>query len=510
MPARPRTKSPQLKFSPVDLIANEALSRISARTKPVDLQPDNPIQWIEDHFRIPREEREDMRIILYPYHKTALRHALSRDERGLFRYSLVLWSDIKKSIKSTIAAAVLLWRAWHTDYGQFYVIANTKDQADSRVAYYLRRAIELNSELKRQCNVNYSTHTVTLPNRSFIKAIPVNAAGEAGANPTMVEITELWGATSKEAQRMWTETTLPPALLGKAQRWIDTYAGFEGESVILEQLYDMGVQQGTPCDPEYNFMYENRPARMFTMWNQTPRLPWQTDEYYASEERTLLITEFLRVHRNMWSSGSERFVPKEWIEACRGTIPKYNNEPCVAALDGGLSDDSFALVVLDKSGELTRTRYARVWYPPLGGQIDFVGTLDNPGPELEVERLMRIFNIIEFCYDKTHIADMMARLNKRLGIHIYDFSQGELRLVADNMFRHSIRDKTFVHSGEEDLVAHIDNANAKITKMADASGNAGQVRETLRIVKRNQKLKIDCCVACSMANYELREAYNIA
>lgn len=509
MPARARAKPTPTVLSPVDILADEAMRRIAKKTAPIDQRPDDPVGWILEHFRIPREERDDMRLVLAPYQVKALRYALSRDERGLFKYSLVLWSDIKKSIKSTIAAAVLLWRAWHVDYGQFYVIANTRDQADSRVAYYLRRAIELNPNLKSQCNVNYSTHTVTLPNRSYIKAIPVNAAGEAGANPTMVEVTELWGATSKEAQRMWTETTLPPALLGKSQKWIDTYAGFQGESIILEQQYDTGILHGTRIDPEYDFFYENRQARMFSIWNERPRLPWQTPEYYSAEEQTLLPNEFLRVHRNVWSSGSEVFVPKEWVTACQADVPFYESEPCVAALDGGLTDDSFAIVVMDKKGNNTRVRYAKAWYPPVNGQIDFVGTPDNPGPELEIERLNKRYTIIEWAYDKTHIADMMSRLNQRLGLHIYDFSQGELRLVADKMFRDSIRDRTFQHSGETDLVEHICNANAKITKMADASNASGQTRETLRIVKRNQKLKIDACVAASMASYELRMAYNI-
>ena len=35
-------------------------------------------------------------------------------------------------------------------------------------------------------------------------------------------------------------------------------------------------------------------------------------------------------------------------------------------------------------------------------------------------------------------------------------------------------------------------------------------RETLRILKRNQRLKIDAAVAASMCNYELREAYMIS
>lgn len=510
MPARPRTRPAPVAPSPFDLIANEAITRISSRVRPLDFRPNDMVGWSRAHFRIPREEQEDMILKIAPYQEKALIHAFSRDAKGLFNYDIILWGDIKKSIKSCLAAAAVLWRAWHVDYGQFFIAANTREQADSRVFYYIRRAIELNPNLRSVCHVNASTHTIDLPNHARIEAIAGNAAGEAGGNPTMVEVTEAWGATGKEAIRLWTETSLPPALFGRSQRWLDTYAGYEGESELLWQLYDTGVLQGEKFDPEYDFFYRNAAARMFSIWNTRPRLPWQTPEFYAAQELILTPQEFRRVHLNEWSSGSEVFVPLEWIDACRGDVPAYAKEPCVASLDGALTDDSFAIVVMDKKGELTRTRYCRAWRPPVNGQIDFVGTPDDPGPELEIERLQKQYNIIEWCYDRTHIADMMARLNRRLGIHIYDFSQGELRLVADKMLRDAIRDRLFVHSGEPDLVSHISNANAKVTQMADAgSKNTSQVREVLRIIKRNQKLKIDACVAASMANYELREAYTI-
>lgn len=509
MPPRAKTQVART-ATPMDLLANEALARISKRVPPLDFRPDDMVGWSRAHFRIPREEQEDMVLKIAPYQEKALIHAFSRDVKGLFNYDIILWGDIKKSIKSTLAAAAVLWRAWHVPHGQFYIVANTREQADSRVFYYLRRAIELNPNLKSVCHVNASTHSIDLPNKAKIEAIAVSAAGEAGGNPTMVEMTEVWGATSKEAIRLWTETSLPPALFGKSQRFLDTYAGYEGESELLWQLYETGVLQGEKFDPEYNFFYRNKAARMFSIWNTKPRLPWQVPAYYASQQQILSPQEFRRVHLNEWSSSSDSFVPIEWITACQSTIPAYNGEPCVASLDGALSDDSFAIVVMDKKGELTRTRFCRAWYPPVNGTIDFVGTPDAPGPELEIERLQKEFNIIEWCYDRTHIADMMARLNRRLGIHIYDFSQGELRLVADKMFRDSLRDRLFLHSGEPDLVAHIQNANAKVTQMADAGNKgSGQVRESLRIIKRTQKLKIDACVAASMANYELREAYTI-
>ncbi len=513
-----------LRESPADPIIEEAIRRAKARVRDIDYRPNDPVGWILEHFRIPFDERPDGRLILADYQRKALEIALSRDENGLFKYSLVLWSDIKKSIKSVIAAGVTLWSAWHTAYSQNYIVANTREQADSRVSFYLRRCIELNPNFSKQCEVNRSNYTITLPNRAFIKAIAVNAAGEAGSNARFVEFTELWGATTGEAEDLWNETTTPPNLFGKSQRWCDTYAGFEGESTVLENIYTTGKLEGVRISDEYPF-YENKLARQFTLWNETPRLPWQIgaqgEAYYASEKRTLTsISQFNRIHRNQWSGGSEPFVPPEWVTACKGALPAYEGNPCVAALDGALTDDSFALVVMDKHEEVTRVRYSRVWYPPENGQIDFVGTQDAQGPEMVIRWLVGAepyrergsgLNIIEWAYDKTHIADMMARLQRELSIYIYDFSQGELRLVSDAMLRHAIRDRRFLYGDDsDDLVAHIKNANAKLTKVQDATEKSGQLRETIRIIKRNQRLKIDACVAASMANHQLREAFNLS
>ncbi|HJX57497.1 MAG TPA: hypothetical protein VJ325_02130, partial [Thiobacillus sp.] len=72
------------------------------------------IDWIQSEFIIP-ETRGPMPLV--PYQQAFLREAHRRDADGKFVYDLVLWSDIKKSIKSCIAAAVILFRALHTEYG---------------------------------------------------------------------------------------------------------------------------------------------------------------------------------------------------------------------------------------------------------------------------------------------------------------------------------------------------------------------------------------------------------
>src|SRR5689334_9095500 len=90
------------------------------------------IAWIESAFYIPERKHEVAPAMqLAEYQKAALREAHRRTPDGKFVYDLVLWSDIKKSAKSSIAAAVILYRALNTDYGSFKIVANDLKQADS-------------------------------------------------------------------------------------------------------------------------------------------------------------------------------------------------------------------------------------------------------------------------------------------------------------------------------------------------------------------------------------------
>lgn len=482
-----------------NLLANTLLDEAVRRAqkhvaKPIDFRPRDPIGWIEEHFRVPSEEVPDGHFRLAPYQKKALTEALSRDEKGLFKYSVILWSDIKKSVKSTIAAAVMLWRAWHVPYAQCYVVANTRDQADSRVAYYLRRAIELNPNFASVCNVNRSSYTIDFPNKARIESIPVNASGEAGANPTLVSFTELWGATSKEAVRMWTETATPPALLGKSFKYVESYAGFSGESQLLEQLYGIGVTQGRRIDPDIE-MYVNDNARMFTLWNTTPRLPWQSAEYYRSEAALLTPSEFNRIHRNVWSTASNAFVPPQWWEACRGAIPPYAGESCVVAMDAAVVDDCFAITMMSKTigKDEYIVRYAQKWTAPLGGKIDFAE------PEAELRKLCKNFGVIQVAYDAYQLEALSMRLMQEGLAYFYSFSQGSKRLVADKQLYDGIRDRRIVHDGNADLTDHVLNANAStVTGVIDQ----------LRLIKRAQHMKIDLAVALSM-NFSEMLGFNL-
>ena len=464
---------------------------------PLDLICSDPIAWIEQHFFIPETRGP---IVLARYQKQALSEALDTDADGLFRYSTIVYSDIKKSAKSTIAAAVILWRAFQIDasegWGSIYIIANDLKQADSRVAYYLRRAIMLNPQIRALCKIRLGSYKVTLPNETFIEAIPIDPTGEAGSNADMVVFSELWGAHSKAQGQMWTEATLPPGKFGRSFRWVETYAGMTGGAPLLEQLYDQGVAHGRRLDADLE-IYDNPAARLFCMWNTKPRLPWQTDAYYDQERAALLPSEFERVHRNKWSDGSaESFLPSMALwDACREELPPLGpHEPCVLALDGSESNDAFPLIIVSPhptDGARLAVRYVNIFTPTPGV------VLDDSEIETEIRRLVSTYAIREVTYDRALIGQLMRRLMTQaeggpppIGDEEFcrPFNQGQERLVADKGLLDLVSSRRLAHDGDPVLRAHVANANKK----PDAGGH-------IRIVKRTYSLKIDGCVDLSMA-----------
>lgn len=472
------------------------------------------VDWIEKEFYIP-ETRNDRklrgRIQLMPYQEDVLREVFRKDENGKFRYSIIVWSDIKKSAKSTVAAAVNLYRSFFSEFGEFYVVANDLKQADSRVAHYIRRAVELNPKLRDRFRV--AGYRTTAPSGSYIEAIPIDPSGEAGTNADMVTFSELWGAHEDAKAKMWAEMTIPPMKHGYSFRWIESYAGFSEESDLLYGLYELGVKQGrmlwpdklydvTEGEPTPLELYVNDQAGMLCMWNTQPRCPWQTKAYYASEQHILPTNQFLRLHRNQWVTSSETFVPMEWVYACKREESEWpqidtTRHPMIIAMDAAVSNDNFGIWMGCRHPTRTNevlTMYAKKWIPnPNTGKIDFEGTEERPGPKMEIRRLVKNYNVVQIAYDPYQLYSTAVEFKEHGLAWVRAFNQGTPRLVADSQLRDLIRDRRFWHRGEVDLIEHFANANAKLDEQDSK----------IRIVKRADRLKIDLAVAASMGCHEL-------
>ncbi len=338
----------------------------------------------------------------------------------------------------------------------------------------------------------------------------------------MAHNTELWGFSDKAATRFWAEMA-PAPTRPNSLRFIETYAGFVGESELLEELYNNAVTHGRQLRVkdlmealgdkyEHNCFAEapnpdspvpcwvNESAGIFAYWDSgeiARRMPWQQGEhgqkYYAGEAATQTESQYRRLHLNEWVSAESEFIPIELWDACLNPLPLVPGEktPLIVGLDAAVTGDCFGLVVVSRDPasptDRIAIRLARKWAPPPGGKIDF----DEPGKVLKWLRAN--FNVVQCPYDPHQLEYFVKKYRDELGLWFEGFDQGGRRLMSDKLLYDLIIHKRIRHDGDPDLRSHIQNCNAKIPKDED---------DKLRLVKKSETRKIDLAVALSMAAAE--------
>ena len=461
----------------------------------------DPVAWGERNFYIEDrvnpitgEELGPGPIILAEHQKRIMRAAFERDRQGRFRWTTIVDSEVKKSGKTRKAALAAAWLAQYAGaYAEVYCLANDGKQSADRVLAAVKKAIALGPTLKQWRDLKVK---ITLPSGAFIEAVPVDPTGEAGANPTGTFWSEMWGFRLSAKERLWTEFTIPPTRFGRAIRYVESYAGYVGESPVLEQLYDQGVNQGRrhPAFPELP-VYINDRARLFCYWDHTPRMVWQTPEYYEAEAAILTENEFQRIHRNMWVSSEAQAIPIERWDACfdPNLPPLGPRAPIVIGVDLGVSGDLSALVVVSdhpfRKKKQPAIRAVEVFAAPLGEKIDYSTTID-----LALRRWVANYNVVAIAYDEFQAHKMMTDLSRDPGVWCKPISQskGSLidpgRTVLDKMFYDMVIAGKLSHNGDPTLRQHVMNAIS----------TGGATEKYLHFGKKAEKLHIDALVAASM------------
>jgi hypothetical protein len=475
------------------------------RRKLVEFVNSDPVTWIENNFWVP-DPRDPITgeylppgpLKLHPAHKRILREALLK-RRGRFKYSTVLFSTIKKSGKTTVGAAVTAWyAATQGSYREVYCLANDGKQSADRILNSVQEAVDISPTL----SWNTTKLKITLPNNTFIEAIPCDAKGSAGAQPAFLIFSELWGYTTDSQKKLWAEMTIPPTLHGRAIRWAESYAGYRGESDVLWNLYETAVLKGKrhPDFPDLP-VYVNEQARTLAYWDdgdEARRMPWQRGEegaeYYAEQASILTPEEFDRLHRNLWVEPITKAIPLEWWNACQTTFePLDARTPVVAGVDASVSGACTACVLVSRAPtdnphkKRTRVHAVRITAPPPGGKIDL---------EQAVTEVLRDwnerYNLKMVVYDEYQLHHLMMQLRLEKKILVRDFSQQTGRLKADKHLYDMIVSKDIEHRGPEGLRQHVDNAQKKSTN-----------ESKMRFVSLDDAHPIDALVALSMANHEI-------
>lgn len=506
--------------------AVESWLRQKARMKRQETKPlQDIVDWAESEFLVSEDDAPPHPIVLEPHQRVILRFVLPLGKPSPF--STVIYSTPKKGGKTTTAAIVGRYIAETLGkFAEIYTLANDFEQAKGRVFEAIEKSIGLSP--------NYNAVRRTIPNKwrvldremlyqplgNSIKALASEYKGSAGMNPSLTIFTELWGYQSEASRRLWVETT-PSPTRATSMRWVETYAGFQGESDLLEVLYNLGMagRQLNAFEigdlsafveaPNWDSLvpcWVNENAGLFMYWDSGSmcrRMPWQKGErgerYYREQEATLTPNQFRRLHWNEWTGAESEFIPIEWWDACLDPVPLAPGErtPLVVAVDASVTGDCTAVSVTSRhpAGKENKElkddiceRLTRIWVPAVqvAGEMDYDATVTPV-----VDGLIRDYNVVEVGYDPYQLHQWAVNQRKKTPAAWYrEFGQGEERLKADKGLYDLIRRRGMHHTGNPQLREHIQNCVAKMPKGED---------NKLRLEKKAANRKIDGAVALSMA-----------
>lgn len=450
-------------------------------------------EWAAENFYIDRGKT----IQLAPHQQRILRHFTERRADGRFKWKTIIYSAPKKSGKTAVSALYARWAAETWGMGQeIYNLGNKQEQAKGRAYKAARQSIRFSPAQAREDWIVKELTMTYQPTESIVQALPVSDTGEAGSNPSLTVWTELWGFEHEAARRFWDEMQPVPTRL-LSQRFVDTYAGYEGESLLLWELWQLG-EAGERLDDEVP-LYGNEEASICAYLDQGEsawRMAWQTPEYYAEAAQTERPINFNRLHLNLWVSRQTAFINIAHWDSLRWD---ENPQPAgvVLGVDGSISGDCTAVSAITIRDGVIYELETHIFEPPQNAKIDYMTTLKPC-----IEGLMRRYRVIAIAYDEYQLHNFMKELEK---IHapndarnatkpnkerfFYAFPQGAERIKADTALLANITQDQLRHSGGSGLREHVENADGK----EERNG------EGIRIVKRRETSKIDGLVALSMA-----------
>jgi len=261
------------------------------------------------------------------------------------------------------------------------------------------------------------------------RSLASDAASAAGGNPTISCFDELWGYTSERARRLWDEMITSPARKISCRLTV-SYAGFSGESVLLEDLHKRGMAL-----PEIGPSLRAGHGMLFA-WHTTPVAPWQDVRWLAEMRRSLRPSAYARMIENQFVSAESRFVDLEAWDACvRPELTPVLKDKALAVwvgVDASTKRDSTALVAVayDRKTSCVRLIAHKVFTPTPGDPIDFEATIERTLREWR-ER----FRLRQVLFDPFQMAAVSQRLaRERIPIEEYPQTVPNLTAATSNLF----------------------------------------------------------------------------
>lgn len=294
---------------------------------------------------------------------------------------------------------------------------------------------------------------------------------------------ELWAYSSESAHRLWDEL-VPVPTRTLSLRLTVTYAGFEGESRVLQTLYHRGIR-GEIMEPA---LYRQPGLLMF--WSHEPVAPWQTAAWLEQMRQQLRPNAYLRLIENRWVSSESSFVDLAWWDACvePEARPAITDKklPVWVGVDASVKRDSTAIVVCtwDRKRKAVRLVWHRVFQPTPEEPLDFEATIEKTLLELRQR-----FDVREVRFDPFQMQSVAQRL-RRSGLRMNEFPQTISNLTeASTALYELIKGRNLIAYSDGELRLSMNHAVALETPRG------------WRIAKDKASHRIDVIVALAQAAF---------
>jgi hypothetical protein len=445
--------------------------------KTIDRWHGNSVAFVRECLRDPETGEQ---FVLYPEEETFLREALTLHGSRLL-YPELVFSAPKKSGKTMLAAMATLYVivVLGGKYAEGYCLANDYEQSSSRVFAAIVKLIQA-CELKHDAKITESR--IEFPSTgSFIQALANDYAGAAGSNPTISVFDENWAYVHERSRRLFDEMVPSPARKVSVRLSV-TYAGFSGESELLESLYNRGLQ-GEQIAPD---LYRGNGMLMY--WTHKCHAPWQTPEWIEQMRAQLRPNAFLRLIENRWVTSESNFIDIAWWDDC--VDPDLS--PVLAdrelsvwiGVDASVKRDSTAVVGVTFDHELRKVRLVRhrIFQPTATDPLDFEATIEQTLLDWKQRYRLR-----EVRYDPYQMQAVAQRLTAS-GVPMVEFPQSVSNLTesSTNLYE-LIKGRNLITYADDDM------------RLAVSRAVALETSRGWRIAKDKVSHKIDVVVALAQA-----------
>jgi phage terminase large subunit-like protein len=437
----------------------------------------HPVEFIEQCLYDP-ETGQPFR--LSQAQREFLSEALRRAPNGRLLYPELLFGAIKKSGKSTMASMLMLDIVIVQGglFAEGYCCANSFEQTQGRVFAALVRIVEASPLIRRGVKITANRVEFTSTG-SFIQAIPADYSGAAGTNAVCVVFDELWAYVGERSQRLFDEM-VPPPTRQVACRLTVTYAGFSGESSLLEALHARGLK-GREIAPS---LYAQ--PGMLMAWHSGPIAPWQDQAWLDQMRQQLRPNAYLRMIENQFVTSESSFIEMDWWDSCvDDELSPALAEPSLAVwvgVDASVKRDSTAIVCCTFQDGRVRLVWHRVFQPSPDDPLDFENTIEKT-----LRELMRRFWVREIRYDPYQLVSVAQRLTNE-GLPMIEFAQSvpNLTEASSNLYE-LIKGRNLRLSADDDM------------RLAASRAVALETSRGWRMAKEKASHKIDVIVALAQA-----------